>query len=230
MRRGMPSSPPPERHEPLPGLFGLPAFLLRQLSPRGRRVVMALGIVLLVALAAEVIVEAPRLRGSQHERARAEARAAKAAAAVRRVRLTRESRPRIGSGPAAAGLRPGAALRTRRALMTSVEASVLADARDRFRSRGPYLGARCTGMPKRPGARPPQDNLAVPIARVECLAIERALAPSAQTAGVLLGQPFYARVDFRRGRYAWCKIEEEAGEGFTGVQVSVPVPRACGGG
>lgn len=226
----MSSSRPPERHEPLPSLLGLPAFLLRQLAPRGRRAVIASGAVLLVATAVGAIVAVPHLRRSELERARSEARAAKAAAAAQRVRLTRESRPRIGNGPAAAGLRPGAALRARRALMTSVEASVLEDARDRFRSQGPYLGARCTALPKRVESRPPQDNLAVPIARVECLAIERALAPSARTAGVLLGQPFYARVDFTRGRYAWCKIEEEAGEGFTGVQVSVPVPRACGGG
>ena len=226
----MSSSRPPERHEPLPGLLDLPAFLLRQLAPRGRRAVIAFGAVLLVAVAVGAIVAVPHLRRSELERDRSEARAAKAAAAARRVRLTRESRPRIGSGPAAAGLRPGAALRARRALMISVEASVLEDARDRFRSEGPYLGARCTALPKRLESRPPQDNLAVPIARVECLAIERALAPSARTAGVLLGQPFYARVDFTRGRYAWCKIEEEAGEGFTGVQVSVPVPRACGGG
>lgn len=221
---------PPERHEPLPGLLDLPAFLLRQLAPRGRRAVIAFGAVLLVAVAVGAIVAVPHLRRSELERDRSEARAAKAAAAARRVRLTRESRPRIGSGPAAGGLRPGAALRARRALMTSVEASVLEDARDRFRSEGPYLGARCTALPKRLESRPPQDNLAVPIARVECLAIERVLAPSARTAGVLLGQPFHARVDFTRGRYAWCKIEEEAGEGFTGVQVSVPVPRACGGG
>jgi hypothetical protein len=225
----MPSSPPPERHEPLPSLLGLPAFLLRQLSPRGRRAVIAFGTVLLVALAVGAIVEVPRLRQDEFERARADARAAKAAAAARRVRLTRESRPRIGGGPADTGLGPRAALRARRALMARVEASVLEDARDRFRSQGPYLGARCTAIPKRVDSRRPQDNLAIPIARVECLAIERALAPSARTAGVLLGQPFHARVDFTRGRYAWCKIEEEAGEGFTGVQVSVPVPRACGG-
>jgi hypothetical protein len=222
--------PPPERHEPLPGLFGLPGFLLRQLSPRGRRAVFALGMVLLVALAVGAFVAVPHLRQSEQERARVQARAARAAAAARRVRLTRESRPRSGSGPRAAGLRPGAALQARRALMTRVEASVLADARDRFRSQGPYLGARCTALEKQVASRPPQDDLAVPIARVQCLAIERALAPSARTAGVLLGQPFHARVDFRRGRYAWCKIEEEAGEGLTGVQVSVPVPRECGGG
>ena len=226
----MSSSRPPERHEPLPGLLDLPAFLLRQLAPRGRRAVIAFGAVLLVAVAVGAIVAVPHLRRSELERDRSDARAAKAAAAARRVRLTRESRPRIGSGPAAAGLRPGAALRARRALMTSVEASVLEDARDRFRSEGPYLGARCTALPKRLESRPPQDNLAVRVARMECLAIERALAPSARTAGVLLGQPFHARVDFTRGRYAWCKIEEDAGEGFTGVQVSVPVPRACGGG
>jgi hypothetical protein len=106
---------------------------------------------------------------------------------------------------------------------------VLADARDRLRSDGPYLMARCTDALERTHTRPPQDDLAVPMGRFACLAVEREATATARTSGVLLGQPFRARADFRRGRYAWCKIEEEAGEGFAGVQVSVPVPRACGG-
>lgn len=113
--------------------------------------------------------------------------------------------------------------------MARLEASVLEDARDRFRSEGPYLKVSCTAAVTRPGSRPLQDDLAVPVARLGCLAIERAVAPSARAPGILLGQPFRARVDFRRGQYAWCKIEEEAGEGLAGVQVSVSVPRACGG-
>jgi hypothetical protein len=89
---------------------------------------------------------------------------------------------------------------------------------------------RCTDALERTHPRPPQDDLAAPIARFACLAVEREAPATARTSSVLLGQPFRARADFRRGRYAWCKIEEEAGEGFSGVQVSVPVPRACGGG
>jgi len=227
---GMPSSPPSDRYDPLPGLLDLPRFLLRKLAPRGRRTVLAFGTVLLIALIAGAVFGLPAIRRGQRAQERAEAHAAQVAAAARRIALTRESRPRFGRGPAAAGLQPAEALHARRALVTRIEASVLADARDRLRSEGPYLMARCTAVPKRLDARQPQDVLALPTARLECLAVERASGAIGRTPGVLLGQPFRARVDFRRGRYAWCKIQEQAGEGFTGVQVSVPVPRACGAG
>ena len=225
----MPSTPPSDRYDPVPGLLELPGFLIRKLAPRGRRAVLALGTVLLIALVAGAVFGLPAIRRDQRAQERAEAHAAQVAAAARRVALTRESRPRFGRGPAAAGLQPAEALRARRALVTRIEASVLADARHRLRSEGPYLMARCTPVLERVDPRPPQDDLTVPIARLSCLAVERVTPATGQTAGVMLGQPFRARADFRRGRYAWCKIEEEAGEGFAGVQVSVPVPRACGG-
>jgi hypothetical protein len=229
MWRGMPSSPP-DRYDPLPGVLDLPRFLLRKLAPRGRRTVLALGTVLLIALVAGAVFGLPAIRRGQRAQERADAHAAQVAAAARRIALTKESRPHFGRGPAAAGLQSAEALRARRSLMTRIEASVLADARYRLRSEGPYVMARCTAVPKRLDARPPQDDLALPIARLECLAVERAAPAIGRTPGVLIGQPFRARADFRRGRYAWCKIEESAGEGFTGVQVAVPTPRACGGG
>ena len=36
---GMPSSPPSDRYDPVPGLLELPGFLLRKLAPRGQRTV-----------------------------------------------------------------------------------------------------------------------------------------------------------------------------------------------
>ena len=41
-----PPAQPADRHDPLPSLFGLPAHLLRQLSPRWRRIVLGVGIAL----------------------------------------------------------------------------------------------------------------------------------------------------------------------------------------
>jgi hypothetical protein len=226
----MPSSPPPERYEPVPGLLEIPGFLLRKLAPRGRRTVLAFGTVLLIALAAGAIFGLPAIHRRLVAQDRVDAHAAKVAADARRVQLTRDSRPRFGRGPAAAGLGPASALRARRALMTRIEASVLADARVRFRRDGPFVMTRCDAAPKRLDGSPPQDDLTLPTARLACLAVEREAPAVGRTPGILLGQPFRAQVDFRRGRYAWCKIEESAGEGFAGVQVSVPVPRACGGG
>ena len=163
----------PDRYDPVPGLLELPGFLLRKLAPRGRRAVLAFGTVLLIALVAGAVFGLPAIRRGLRAQERADAHAAQVAAAARRVALTRESRPHFGRGPAAAGLQPAEALRARRALVTRLEASVLADARHRLRSEGPYLMARCTAVLERVDPRPPQDDLAVPIARLSCLAVER---------------------------------------------------------
>ena len=225
----MPSSPPPDRYEPLPSVLALPGFLLRKLPPRRRRGVIAVGLVVLIALVTATLLRLPEVKRTEMERARMEERATQVAAAARRVRLSREARPRTGGGPAAAGLRPNQALRARGGLMARVEASVLDDARIRYRKRGPYTMSMCYTIPKGIDQRPPQDDLSLPIARVECLAVEKAFRLSERSPRVLIGQPFRARVDFLRGRYAWCKIEESPGEGLSGVLEPVAVPSECGG-
>ena len=50
------------------------------------------------------------------------------------------------------------------------------------------------------------------------------------TPGVVLGQPFLARVDYARGRFAWCKTTPVAAEGATPrPELVVPISAACGG-
>ena len=75
----------PDRYEPLPGLFGLPGHFLRKLSPTGRRIAAALGVLALAGAVAATIVLAPRIAESKREHAAAE-RAARERAAVPNTR------------------------------------------------------------------------------------------------------------------------------------------------
>src|SRR5205807_10141437 len=62
---------------------------------------------------------------------------------------------------------------------------------------------------------------ALPISRVPlqaaigsyaCVAVNRLITSGTKVLGVF-GEPFWARVDFDRGRLAWCKINPRPGEG-----------------
>ena len=73
---------PADRYDPLPSVLGLPAHVFRKLSPRGRRIAVATGLVLLVALVATAITLAPRISESKREQqARERRQAAQALAA-----------------------------------------------------------------------------------------------------------------------------------------------------
>ena len=151
----------------------------------------------------------------------------------RRAQANREARPRTARGPAATGLRGTRLLRARTALFAAVEASVLADARARRRRgelRGPpYRTSACFAYPKSLDRRPPARDLAVRVARLECLAVTSVVAKDERTTGSLIGQPYRARVDFATGRYAWCKIVQRPGELAVGRPPPVRVPPQCGG-
>jgi hypothetical protein len=170
----------------------------------------------------------PQSRSGSHGREAQAAQRAAASLAALKARYAREARPIAGSGPAGAR-----ALAPRRALMASVEAAVLADARRRARSgelTGPYRSMSCVKYPKGVEDRPPADDLGRAVAVVECIAITARVAPDARTTtGSLIGQPYRARVDFRSGRYAFCKIVQQAGELSIQRDSVLKVPTACGG-
>jgi hypothetical protein len=135
----MPSTPPSDRYDPVPGLLELPGFLIRKLAPRGRRAVLALGTVLLIA---------PRRRSSLRAAgdppgpARAGARRS-----PRRPGRGRRAARRADSGVAAA-LRPrsdGSRAATRR--------SAACPARPRDSPRGVRAGG-CPEPSAEPGSVP----------------------------------------------------------------------------
>lgn len=212
---------PPDRYEPLPGLPGLPAYAWRRLGRGGRAGLIAL----LVLVAAAGVALLPEARRQAAERAEATDRRDAREAAERRARSAREARPRTGRGPAARGLESAGALRARRGLVARLEARVLADAR----RRGRYRAASCSEFPKRLSARSPAEDLARRTARMECIAVVAEVARDERTTGSLIGHPFRARVDFARGRFAWCRIVQRPGELSIG-QAVLRIPRACGGG
>jgi hypothetical protein len=214
-----PSSGRPDKYEPLPGLFGLPGFLFRKLGPRGRVAAVVIGALLLAATVAAAIVLVPEIGETKRERAAEEKRELAAAQERERRRLIAEQRPHFGSGGAAST--PA----ERRALVRQVEAKVVRDQRARVR-RGlldppPALYASCEPFKG--------ESADVRVSRLSCTAVTSEVPSDGVNAGVV-GHPFFARVDYGTGRYAWCKVSGRAGEGSFRRLTGVKVPRACGGG
>ncbi len=200
----------PDRYEPLPGLFGLPGHFLRKLSPTGRRIAVALGVLALAGAVAATIVLAPRIAESKREHAAAE-RAARERAAMRdHARLIAEQRPRRGR------VTDGAAA------ITSVERAITRDARARVATGGLENPARRTDCRSlgREGGR----------LLLGCTAITSEVESTERYTGVVVGYTFRAALSPDSGRYAFCKTSGRPAVGFSGRQLPpVTLPRACGG-
>jgi hypothetical protein len=214
-----------DRYEPLPGLAQLPAFVWRRLPRVAKLAVVAAGIAAVVA----AILLAPGIQRSREERAREEAAEL---ARIQRQEIAatkREQRPRFDRGAAA-----GADLAARRRLLASAEASIRADASARtaageFKLNGTVMRVECEGYPRAADAVPPDADPARRVGRYACIAVTSEIpATSGNRAGVL-GHPYRARIDFRSGRYAFCKVRGRPGELAVKAKGSVPLPRACGG-
>ena len=214
----------PDRYEPLPSLAELPAYLLRKASPRA---VVLGGALLAAVVVVLVVLVVPHDRSQSHAREAVAAQRAAASLAALKARYAREATPIAASGPAGARR-----LGPRRALMASVEAHVLADAQRRARTgelTGRYRSTSCFKYPKGVDDPPPADDLRRPVAVVECIAVTAKVAAGRATTGSLIGQPYRARVDFRSGRYAFCKIVQQPGELSIQRDSVLKVPSACGG-
>lgn len=149
------------------------------------------------------------------------------------ARRAREARPIHGRGPAALEPHARAALRDRRALVAGLEAAVAADARKRAQ-RGEhdrrYRSARCFTFRGGVDDPSPAEDLSRVVAIVECIAVTAEVAPDSRTTtGSLIGEPYRARVDFRGGRHALCKIVQQPGGLAIKRRHALVVPAACGG-
>ncbi len=203
-----PPAQPADRREPLPSLFGLPGHLLRQLSPRWRRVVLAALAVLVAAGVVAAIVLGPRIAESNRERAAEQRRADRQAQVRERARLVAEQRPRFGR--VAAGT----------PVVAGVEDAITRDA-----------GARhATGELKTPVRRtechPITHGSAI---QLSCTAITSEVAQSAAGGAVVVGYPYASRVVRSTGRYAICKTSGRPGEGSFTHKAPVELPAVCGG-
>jgi hypothetical protein len=203
--------PPAERRQPLPNLFKLPGHLLRQLSPRARRAVLAALALLFAAIVATAIVLAPRITESKHERAVRERREARAAAVAERKRLIREQKPRFGRVAAGTDLIAG------------VEAAIVRDARAR------HATGELETLVKRADCDRDQAGRDGKRIVLACTAVTHEVAPSAAGGGALIGYPYAGAVSTDTRRYAICKTSGHPGEGSFTHQEAVALPRACGG-
>jgi type II secretory pathway component PulM len=219
----------PERRQPLPTLWGVPGHLVRGLTPGRRRLAIAGLAVLLLGVAAAGVFVVPSYRAQRDAQQAAQARRAAADRATLLARLDREARPHAGAGPAAAGVPPHRAVAVRGRLLDALEADVLVDARARVRQgelEGAYRSATCFEFPKRLTTLRPEQLVHRPRLRVECIAASSEVAPSRLSSGSLIGVPYRAKVDFARGRFAWCKIVQRPGE-LSIQQAQFRVPKAC---
>jgi hypothetical protein len=221
-----------DRYEPLPGLTEIPAFLLRKLSRRGRRILGIVAALAAVALAVGLYFAIPAITDSKQERAAAEQRADQQREATLVAKLKAEQRLVEGRGAPARGLEGGQAVAARRALADDLTAAVLQDARGRVQT-GEFTRSidrvECERFPRGAHGEDPATDLANPIGRYSCLAVtadtpEIETAPASST-----GYPYRARVDFPAGTYTFCKISGRPGEGSLTREVRVRVPVACGG-
>lgn len=219
----------PDRYEPLPNLGQLPGWLWRKMGRRSR---IALGVVLLGALAVAValapgIQESKRKRLASEQRERAEHRAK----LIRR--LEAEQRPRFGrsNSVAPAGADAAEQLTARRRTLDNLMNAILHDARRRVRmgELPPPLiqTVECEPFPRTVTVVGADKDLSRRRGRYSCLAVTSKLKRSESNPGLVTGHPYRALVDFKAGHYAYCKTSRQPGPSEHPL---VTTPRACGGG
>ena len=207
-----------ERYDPLPAFLSLPARGFRKLSPRGRRIVVALVLVGVAAIAvAWPYVQRDR-RAGERERAAiaAEHRAARLRALVedqrpRRDRLSPSVRRRIR---ALGGLKAPAAATL---VAAKLEAGIAEDVHARIAAGkidGPLLETSCDPVTRR-------SRLG---ANYNCFALTGRTAVGERV--LEEGYRFSARAQLPAGSLAWCK-ENPRPLHPTSFVLSVPISSEC---
>ena len=146
---------------------------------------------------------------TKRQREAAERREEARRAAAERERLERDQALRVDRA------RPA----PRPELVRRLEAALLADARERFESgelRRQAERVECEPFPRTEPRREAELDPTLRSGRYHCLAVTRDIVGTHEGT---LGYPFFARVHYRSGRLAWCKINPIPGE------QAVPDPR-----
>lgn len=222
-----PDRPNPDRYEPLPGIAGLPRWILGKM---GRRARIAAGLVVVAAVVIGVAL-AGGIRESKQERAESERRERAELRAVRIRELQAAQRPRLGRSQSVAptGAGPERQLVARAGLMEELSGAILTDSRRRVRMGaldGPIRRIDCEPFPRTVEGIGADEDLSRRRGRYSCLAVTGEFRRGQGSLGGLLGHQYRALVDFADGRYGFCKISGQAGP--TRDQL-VTTPRACGG-
>jgi hypothetical protein len=221
-----------DRYEPLPGLLEIPGFLVRKIPPRARKPAAFAAGILLVAVAVALVLSIPAITESKDERAATEARQEHDRLAQRAAELQAELRLRNGRGESARGLTGAEAVTVRQALVSDLNAAVLADAHSRVQA-GEFTQSvdrvECERFPRGARGEDPALDLGRDTGRYSCLAIT-ADAPKIETSHASsLGYPYRALLNFESGRFTYCKISGRPGEGSLTREFPVRIPEACGG-
>ena len=174
--------------------------------------VLALGVAgALIAVLSGGIEHAKRTNAASAARARSAAIGSLVRANGAEQRLRVASSATRDPGPSAS---PAARLRARAAIVAELQRAIEADARARERAgtlAGSVRYVQCSPYP--PGSKVP---LRAASGSYACVAVNRLITSGSKVLGVF-GDPFWARVDFARGRLAWCKINPRPGEGGAGT-------------
>jgi hypothetical protein len=233
MSGAVPSNAGSDRYDPLPGLTELPGFLIRKLSPRGRRAAAIICALLLVGLAVGLYFGIPAITETKQERAAAERRVAAEHEAQLVARLRSEQRLVDGQGTAAKGLEGDAAITSRKLLEGDLVGAVTRDADKRVQSgefTHPIRRVECERYPRGAHGEDPATDLSSNTGRYSCLAVTADSPHTALSNASAIGYPYRALVDFPTGKYTFCKFSGRPGEGSLTREVRVRVPHACGGG
>ncbi|MDX6658232.1 MAG: branched-chain amino acid transport system permease protein [Solirubrobacteraceae bacterium] len=189
-----------------------------RLSGRARLALVAFAAVALVAIV-------PRIVESTQERAAADRAAEREQLARERARLLVEQRPHRGRGSTREDLHTGHAdrLAARRALVRDAERAITRDARARVASGTPSVRvARTTECgPLRHDLPRDEIDLSKPIGRYDCVAVTQDVRQRGKVVAKF-GLPFVAAIEFRRGRFTWCKnnpAPSERGESLAFVRL-----------
>jgi hypothetical protein len=212
-----------DRYEPLPGLLELPGYVWRRLPRAAKLALIAAGVASVVL----AILLAPGIQRSKEERARAEAAKSARLQRLELERTRREQRPRFARGAPA-----GSDLEVRAALVASAAASIRADANKRSAAgefNGPIKRVECGPYPPTAGGVPADQVPSKRFGLYACLAVTSDIPATAGNRGGVLGHPYRARVDFRTGRYGFCKVRGRPGELAVRAGPTVPLSPACGG-
>lgn len=182
----------------------------------------AIAAVLVGALAAWLI---PRIDRAKHrEAATAQRQLAALSARERRV-LARDQRLHTGH----AGALPADPAAAQRTVLAALGRAITADAQARAAAGtldGHVLTTTCAPFSR--GAVRAAPSPTASAAGYECTAVTRDIPRSAHNVAGVIGYPFWARVNFRRGTFAWCRVNLRPGErGIGGEAAVVALPPAC---
>jgi hypothetical protein len=219
-------------------------MLTRRLRTSGpfRLLILAVAVAAVVVLIAEAspgpdrgkqtAAERAQLRALHTEQARIRAAERRDPARRReRARLRADQRARFGRVGAGAAAWPMRSHAEQTAVVASLERAITRDSLARWHAG--TLNARvhrtiCEHLVRPNRRHPPPPPLSAPEAGYECTAVTTFAPPSSRTKRAIIGFPFWARVNFRAGRFAFCKVNLQPSEAGIGDTLAyVPLPRVC---